>query len=107
MEEFIARQNIKLYREALERGAERPRRDVLLRRLIEEENKLGFTHEQLGRLDRYISRLSAIIARHVELRDKLIAAGRPLERAEMVLATLNDLMACYVVHRERLNAALK
>ncbi len=46
------------------------------------------------------------MARHVDLMDKLQSTGRPLERAPMVLATYNDLMAIYLAHRETITAAL-
>lgn len=107
MEGFIARQNIKHYRQALERGADGTRRNMLVRRLIEEECKLGFTREQLGRLDRHISRLSKIIARQAELTRNMREHGHSCERAEMVLASLNALMGAYITHRARIVTALE
>ncbi len=38
--------------------------------------------------------------------DKLQSIALPLERAPMVLATLNDLMATYIAHWQRITAAL-
>jgi hypothetical protein len=78
----------------------------MLRLLVEEENHLGLTHEQLAKLDGHISRLSEIMARHVELMDKLQSNGQTSERASMVLATYNDLMAAYIAHRQRITATL-
>ncbi len=46
------------------------------------------------------------MARHVELMDWLRSVGRPLERAPLVLATYNDLMALYLAHRETITATL-
>jgi len=57
-------------------------------------------------LDHYIARLIEIMARQVELMDKLQSNGQPSERASMVLATLNDLRAAYIAHRQRITAAL-
>jgi len=72
----------------------------MLRLLVEEENKLDRTREQLARLERHISRLAEIIAKQVELIDRLRSLGQPVARPEMVLATLNDLMATYIAHRK-------
>jgi hypothetical protein len=106
MDNFIATENVRHLRRELENGAEPAKRDTMLRILVEEENKLGFTRELLGRLDHHISRLSEIMARQVELIDNLTSLGEPLERSQMILATLNDLMAAYIAHRHRINGAL-
>ena len=106
MDRFIARENIKHYRQELENGVDEPTRATMLTLLIKEENHLGLTREQLATLDRYISRLSEIMARHVELMDKLQADGQPSEQASMILATHEDLMTAYIAHRETITAAL-
>ena len=71
MDRFITRENIKHYRHELENGVEEPTRATMLRLLVEEYNHLGLTREQSAELDHHISRLSEIMARHVELMDKL------------------------------------
>jgi hypothetical protein len=86
MDPFIARENIKLYRRELENGLDEPMRATALGLLVEEENRLGHTREDLHKLDRHIARLSEIMARHVELMDKLQSMGSPLRRASVVLA---------------------
>ncbi len=78
----------------------------MLKLLVEEENHLGHNREQLGKLDRHISRLSEIMARHVELMDNLQSNGHSSERDSMVLATYNDLMAVYITHRQTITGAL-
>jgi rubrerythrin len=106
MDRFIARENIKHYRRELENGVDDPTRATMLRLLVEELNHLGLAREQLAKLDRHISRLSEIMARHVDLMDKLQSNGQPSERASTVLATYNDLMAVYIAHRQTITAAL-
>jgi hypothetical protein len=106
MDRFIARENVRHLRRELQNGAEPNTRATMLRLLVEEENHLGFTYEELGKLDRHISRLSEIMARHVELTDNLRTNGKPTERAEIILATYNDLMAYYLTHRERMRELL-
>jgi hypothetical protein len=104
MDRFIARENIKHYRHELENGVVEPTRATMLKLL--EENRFGHTREELSKLDRHISRLSEIMARHVELMDKLQSMGSPLNRAPLIVATLRDVMATYLVHRRRIIASL-
>jgi len=106
MERFVSRENIQHLRYELENGAEPMRRATMLKLLCEEEDHFGRTHEAIGKLDRRISRLAEIIAGQVELTDRLRGLGDGVERAEMVLATLNDLMACYVGYRRQLDASV-
>jgi hypothetical protein len=53
----VARENVRVLRSRLEAGADANTRAIMLKLLIEEENKLGFNREQLDRLDRHISLL--------------------------------------------------
>jgi hypothetical protein len=106
MDPFFTRENIKHFRRGLENGVDQPTRATMLRLLVEEENHLGHTREHLAKLDHHISRLSEIMARHVELMDGLQSNGQSSERASTVLATYNDLMAVYIAHRQAITAAL-
>ncbi len=47
MDRFIARENVKHYRRELENGVHEPTRTTMLKLLVEEENHLGLTREQL------------------------------------------------------------
>jgi hypothetical protein len=106
VDKFIARENIKHFRRQLENGVAEPTRATMLKLLVEEENHLGHTREHLAKLDHHIARLGEIMARHVSLMDKLQSNGQSLERAWMVLATYNDLMAVYTAHRRTITAGL-
>ena len=106
MDKFVARENIKHFRRELENGLSEPTRATMLKLLVEEENHLGHTQEQLGKLERHIARLREIMARHIDLMDNLQSNGRSSERASMVLATYNDLMAVYLTHRQTITTAL-
>lgn len=106
MDEFVARENIKHYRRELENGVSEPTRATMLKLLVEEEDHLGHTEEQLGKVDRHIARLREIMARHIDLMDKIQSMGQPSERASIVLATYNDLMAVYLAHRQTITVAL-
>jgi|SRR5581483_8816926 len=106
MDKFVASENVKYLRHELESGVEPHVRATMLKTLVDEENKLGFTYERLGRLDHHIARLSQIMVEQVALIDRLRSLGSSIERPQLVLATLNDLMASYVEHRHRLKASL-
>ena len=106
MHRFIARENVRHFRHELENGVDEPARATMLKLLVEEENWFGRTREELNKLDRHISRLSEIMARHVDLMDKLQSMGSPLGRAPIVLATLRDVMATYLAHRQTITASL-
>ncbi len=85
MDQFVVRENVKHFRRELENGADEQRRAMLIGLLVEEENHLGLTREQLSRLDRHIERLSEIMARQVELIDNLNSLNAPTERAQSCL----------------------
>ena len=106
MDRFIVQKNITHYRRQLENGVDEPRRATMLRLLVEEENHLGHTREQLAQLDGHISRLNEIMERHLDLMDKLQSIGHSSERAWMMLGTFNDLMAVYIEHRQKIRAAV-
>ncbi len=106
MDNFVCRENIKHFRQQLEAGVAPARRATLLPLLVEEENNLGLTREHLYLLDHQISRLSEIMARQMDLIDNIRSLGQSAERAQMVLATMNELMATYIAHRQKVSAAL-
>ncbi len=57
LDQFTAEQNVAHYRERLQMGAEPVTRAVVLQLLLNEENMLGLTREQLARIDRHIDKL--------------------------------------------------
>ena len=104
---FIAYQNVTHFRNQLENGAEGGRRAVLLKLLVEEEDKLGLTREQLGEVDQQIARIKGIVAQQIEAVAMLKANGHPMERAEGYLSKLIDLLAVHEAQREKIDAALQ
>jgi len=103
---FDAEQTITYVRRRLEYGAEEVTRSVLLKLLLDEEKMLGPTKEQLQRVDRHIAKLRRLISAQTKRIEKLASYGVDVEARRLVLATLNDLMATYQVHRLRISAAL-
>src|SRR5262249_42499090 len=103
---FVAEQNIQHFRRRLEYGAEELTRSVLLDLLLAEEKMLGLTEEQLRRIDRHIAKLRELISEQTTRMKRLASFGIDMESRRLVLATLNDLMATYQIHRQRITAAL-
>lgn len=110
MDKFIARENVKHFRRELENqnGIDASRRVVLLNLLARELDILGFGRPQLSAIERHIARLRAIVFEQVGELNDLKTEGHPseVERAQAVVATLNDLMTTYEAHREKIIAAL-
>ena len=101
-----AEQNVQQLRRRLEHGAEEVTRSVLLKLLLAEEKMLGLTEQQLRRIDRHIAKLRQLISGQTRRIERLASFGIDTEGHRLVLATLNDLMATYQIHRQQITAAL-
>ncbi len=104
MDTFVADQNLSRFRNRIECGAEPVTRATLLKLLVEQENMLGLTHEQLRRIDQQIDHLRQMIAIQVEIIEKMNRTAMDTRRADLVLTSMNDLMATYQVHRQKIAA---
>jgi flagellar biosynthesis chaperone FliJ len=103
---FVAQENVTRFRRELENGAEGKRRDMMLRLLVEEENKVGLTSEQLDEVQRQIERIKQIISAQLETFTMLKAAGHSVERAERSLTNAVHLLATHEAHHAKIEAAL-
>jgi len=106
MDKFIAEQNVARFRNELENGADGPQRSTLLRLLVEEEDRLGLTREQLEETQRQIERIKQVIAKQTETVAMLKANGHSMEKAERSLANLVDLVIVHEERRKKIAAAL-
>jgi flagellar biosynthesis chaperone FliJ len=106
MAEYVAQENVKRFRQELENGAEGKRQDMMLRLLVEEENKVGLTNEQLDEMHRQIGRINQIISAQLETLTMLRAAGHSVERAEESLTKAIHLLVTYEAHRTKIERAL-
>jgi len=98
--EFAARENLTSFRRELEQGVGESVRGVLLDLLVEQESLFGLQQEQLDRVNRHIIRLREIIAGQVQLMERLQSKGLALEKAQLVLDTLNDMMLAHQSFRQ-------
>jgi len=70
-----AEQNFQHLRRRLEHGAEEETRSVLLKLLLDEENMLGLTQEQLRRVDRHIAKLQQLISEQTKRIERFASFG--------------------------------
>jgi hypothetical protein len=100
---FVTEQNVTRYRRWLEDGVEDATRNTLLKLWLVEEDMLGLTREQLTRIERHIEKLRHLIAKQSE---SLVPKRADSQSSSVLLATLNDLMATYQGHRQKIIAGL-
>jgi hypothetical protein len=106
MDKFITQQNVSRLRQELENGANGERRDVLLRQLVEEQDKLGLTEEQLDEMDRQIARMQNLVNTQLEMIATMKARGQSLEVAERALHNILDILVVHQARRAKIELAL-
>jgi NH3-dependent NAD+ synthetase len=104
--QFAAQENVRRLRRELENGWEDARRDMMLRLLVEEENKVGLTYDQLDEVLRQISHIKQIISTQLDTIALLKAAGQSVERAERSLSNVYRLLVEHETYRVKIEAAL-
>lgn len=106
MDKLIAQQNVASYRQELENGANEERRRILFRLLLEEEDRLGLTEEQLDEMDRQIIRMQCLVNAQLEMIAALKAHGQSLEKAERALHNILDVLVVHQARRAKIEMAL-
>jgi hypothetical protein len=111
-DKFVARQSVKLYRHYLEQDVQNgayndgQRHAMLLKLLVEAENRLGHSREQLNDVERQIATIKSIISKQLDVIAMLKANGHTIEHAERVLARAIDFLSVHEAQREIIAAAL-
>jgi hypothetical protein len=103
---YLARENVRRFSRELENAADDTRRAMLLRLLVEEENRVGRTYEQLDETLRQIGRINQLISTQLETITVLKAAGHSIERAECCLSNAVHLLAAHQAYRAKIEAAI-
>jgi hypothetical protein len=112
VDKFIARNNVKLYRKQLthdvQNGAynDGQRHALLLKLLVEAENMLGHSREQLNEVEEQIATIKSIIKKQLDVIAMLKGNGHPIERAERALARATDFLSVHETQRGMIAAAL-
>ena len=99
-DKFIAERNVERFRDQLKAEVDSQRRGTLLRLLVFEEKKLGYSFEQADKTEREIARCRELIQRQQTLVSQLKEAELDTTRAD---ALLESLVRCELVHREHLH----
>lgn len=106
VDKFVAQQNVMHLRQELETGTNGARRDILIRMLVEEEDKLGLTCEQLDEMDRQIARMQRLVIAQLDIIGTLKAHGQSLEKAERALHNILDILVVHQARRTKIEMAL-
>jgi hypothetical protein len=98
----VVQENVRRLRRELEDGEEGTRQDMMLRLLVEEENKVGLTYEQLDEVRRQIGHIEQIISTQLDTIAMLKAAGHSVERAERSLANAQRILIAHEAYRAKI-----
>ena len=82
------------------------RRDVLLRRFVEQEDRSGAAREQIDEMDREIVRLQRLVTAQLELVAALKGQGQSVDEAERALHDIRDSLVAHQVRRAKIEMAL-
>jgi regulator of replication initiation timing len=99
-------ENVMRARRELESGWVDARRDMMLWLLVEEENKVALTYEQLDEVLRQIGHIKQIIRTQLDTIATLKAAGHSMERAERILSNVFHVLFAHEAYRLKIEAAL-
>jgi hypothetical protein len=100
MAQFVGHLNIERFLDRLHFERDPAVLASLRRLLLEEEDKLGFNLERLGRVQRYIAESRDRITRQKALIERLVAKGDDVRFAEGTLRNLVEIQRIYEQYRQ-------
>ena len=98
--QFISDLNVARFVDKLRLQRDPAIQTVLKRLLFEEERKLGFSLEQLGKIDRHLAESRVRISAQKNLIERLRTNGRDTEPAEFLLSNLVGIQEIFERHRQ-------
>ena len=108
MDRFIARENIKHFRDLLGSATDCAMRSNLQKLLVLEENKLGASLELLADIDRHIADGNTRVERQQALVATMERDGHPaLAQARTLLDGMRETLALHHRYRQRLMLAVR
>ncbi len=102
MHKFVARENIRHFRDRLETETDPTTRSLLHRLLVQEEDKLGHDSEALREIENHIERAKGHVSRQQALVGSRERDGRDITQAVMLLNTFSETLLVIEVHREKI-----
>jgi hypothetical protein len=100
MDKFVARENIRHFRDRLETETDASQRSRLQRLLIEEEDKLGHNLETLSMIETHITNGRTRIYRQRSLVVSMERDGHDTAQARALLGALSETLLLFENHRE-------
>jgi septation ring formation regulator EzrA len=105
-DKFVSERNVARCRERLECETDPSVRQTIIRLLVDEEDKLGATLEQLANVNRHIKRCRDLIAQQGARIAEMQSKGHDIVRAHALLETFAASLAVHEEHRDTLRKLL-
>jgi hypothetical protein len=102
MDKFIARENIRHFRDRLETETNPSTRSLLHRLLVQEEDKLGHNSEALREIENHVARAKEHVNRQQALVASIGRDGRDRTQALMLLSAYSETLLAYENQREKI-----
>jgi hypothetical protein len=100
MDKFVARENIRHFRDRLETETDASQRSLLQRLLIEEEDKLGHNLETLSMIETHITHGRTRVYRQRSLIVSMEQDGHDTAQARALLGALNETLLIFEYRRQ-------
>lgn len=107
LSDYVARQNITRFCDQLTSELDGKRRAALQRLLIEEEDRLGFSVEQLDEIERAIAKGEERIEQQRTLVEVMECNGRDPTVAKALLENLTQIQAMFEQYRQTMLDAIE
>jgi hypothetical protein len=107
MDKFVARENIRHFRDRLETETDPNTRTLLRRLLVQEEDKLGHNSEALREIEDHIARAKEHVNRQQTLVASIESDGHDAKHALMLLNNYSEILLAYQNQREKISIKLE
>ena len=107
MDKFVARENIRHFRDRLETEADPTNRSVLHKLLLHEEDKLGHNSEALTEIENYVAAAKEYKARQHACIASAERNGHDTTKVRALLAAYSEILLAFESQREKVLIRLK
>lgn len=102
MDKFVARENIRHFRDRLEVETDPTSRLLLRKLLLQEEDKLGHDSEALREIENHIARVKEHVSRQQAAITSTERAGQDATHALVLLSNYSEVLLAYESQREKI-----
>jgi hypothetical protein len=107
MDKFVARENIRHFRDRLETETDPTARSLLHRLLVQEEDKLGHNYETLREIENHITRAKEHVARQQAFLASIERNGHDTSQALALLNAYSETLLAFQNLREKISIELQ